>query len=139
MAPISEGELKRAEASGREILRTDPRAVAAHYDRSSGHVVVELANGCIYAFPPRLVEDLQGAGSRALEGVEVDGAGFNLRWEAIDVDLYVPALVAGIFGTRAWMARELAGIAGRTMSRAKAAAARKNGRKGGRPRKVAQR
>jgi hypothetical protein len=120
------------------MLQTEPRAVAAHYDRPSGHVVVELANGCIYSFPPRLVEDLRGAGARALEGVKVDGVGFGLRWKELDVDLYVPALVAGIFGTRAWMARELAGIAGRTKSPAKAAAARKNGKRGGRPRNVAR-
>jgi len=53
------------------------------------------------------------------------------------VDLCVPALVSGIFGTRAWMTRELARAAGRTKSPAKAAAARSNGAKGGRPRKIA--
>jgi hypothetical protein len=61
-----------------------------------------------------------------------------LRWASLDVDLYVPALVAGIFGTRSWMTRELAAIAGRSKSAAKAAAARANGKKGGRPRKVAR-
>ena len=42
----------------------------------------------------------------------------------------------GLFGTRAWMAREQARIAGTARSPAKAAAARENGRKGGRPRRV---
>ncbi len=70
-----------------------------------------------------------------LAAVEVDGLGFNLHWPALDVDLYVPALVAGIFGTRAWMARELARVAGRKTSAAKAVASRANGAKGGRPRK----
>ena len=46
-------------------------------------------------------------------------------------DLAVPDLMAGLFGTRAWMARR----AGRTTSPAKAEAARRNGAKGGRPRK----
>jgi hypothetical protein len=49
----------------------------------------------------------------------------------------VPALVSGLFGTRAWMTRELARVAGQSVSPAKAAAARTNGAKGGRPRKVA--
>ena len=70
--------------------------------------------------------------------MEVDGLGFNLHWPALDVDLYVPALVAGIFGTQAWMTRQLARAAGQATSPAKAAAARSNGAKGGRPRKAAQ-
>jgi len=45
--------------------------------------------------------------------------------------------VAGIFGTRAWMNRALARHAGRQTSTAKAAAARANGAKGGRPKKLA--
>jgi hypothetical protein len=69
--------------------------------------------------------------------VEVDGAGFNLHWPSLDVDLYVPALVSGIFGTRAWMTKELARRAGQAKSPAKAAAARRNGVRGGRPRKSA--
>jgi hypothetical protein len=72
-----------------------------------------------------------------LAQVEVDGAGFNLHWPTLDVDLYVPALVAGIFGTRAWMTRELARRAGLATSPAKAEAARRNGARGGRPRKTA--
>jgi hypothetical protein len=55
----------------------------------------------------------------------------------VRVDLYVPALVSGIFGTRAWMARELARIAGRKTSCASESAARANGAKGGRARKGA--
>jgi len=53
-----------------------------------------------------LVQDLHGASPDDLARVEVGGVGFNLRWAALDVDLYVPALVAGIFGTRTWMAQE---------------------------------
>jgi hypothetical protein len=129
-------QLASAEARGRDMLSNEPRAVAASYDGASGRVVIELSNGCAYAFPARLVQDLQDADETALAGVEVDGLGFNLSWPALDVDLYVPALVAGVFGTRAWMTRELARRAGQATSSAKAAAARVNGAKGGRPRKA---
>lgn len=61
--------------------------------------------------------------------------GFGLHWEALDVDLSIPTLMAGSFGTKAWM-RELARRAGSVTSPAKAAAARVNGAKGGRPTKV---
>ena len=130
-----EAQLKAAEARGRQMLETEPRALSAHYDEATGRVVLDLANGCTYAFPAQLVQDLQGASHEDLAGVVVDGVGFNLHWPALDADLYVPALVSGIFGTRAWMTRELARIAGSTPSLAKAAAARSNGAKGGRPRK----
>jgi hypothetical protein len=116
MADLTDAELRRAEARGRKMLETEPRAVAAHYDVAAGRVVIDLANGCAYAFPAQRVQDLHGASG----------------------DLNVPALVNGIFGNRAWMARELARLAGRTRSPKKAAAARSNGAKGGRPRKAAK-
>ncbi len=138
MVNVTDAQLKAAEARGRKMLETEPRAAAAHYDQATGRVVVDLINGCTYAFPAQVVQDLQGASDDALAGVEVDGLGFNLHWPALDADLYVPALVSGIFGTRAWMTRELARVAGQATSPAKAAAARSNGAKGGRPRKTAR-
>jgi hypothetical protein len=137
MAIMTDRQFEAAEARGLQVLDNEPRASSARYDRRSGRVVIELLNGCAYAFPAHLVQDLQGAGNDDLASIETDAVGLNLHWPALDVDLYVPALVAGIFGTRAWMAGELARIAGRSKSPAKAAAARANGAKGGRPRKIA--
>jgi hypothetical protein len=138
MACVTDAELKRAEARGRSMPDSEPRASAARYDRETGRVVVDLINGCSYAFPAALVQDLRGASDDDLADIQVDGLGFNLHFPRPDANLYVPALVSGIFGTRAWMARELARIAGRKTSPAKAVAARANGAKGGRPRKLAR-
>ena len=55
---------------------------------------------------------VQGADDAALGQIFVDGAGFNLNFPVLDVDLYVPALVAGVFGTSAWMRRGMARLAG---------------------------
>ena len=137
MANLTDAEFEAAEARGRKMLETEPRAVAARYERATGRVVVDLVNGCTYAFPAQLVQDLQGASHDDLANIQVDGLGFDLHWLALDTDLYVPALVAGIFGTRDWMTKELARRAGQAKSPAKAAAARANGLKGGRPRKAA--
>jgi hypothetical protein len=137
MDKVSDAQLDAAEARGREAMQTETRAASAHYDPATGRVVIDLVNGCAYAFPAHLVQDLQGASAEDLADVQVDGLGFNLHWPALDADLYVPALTAGLFGTRAWMARELARVAGMATSPAKAAAARSNGAKGGRPRKSA--
>lgn len=137
MAHLTDAEFAAAEARGKALLETEPRATSARYDRKTGRVTVELVNGCTYMFPTHLVQDLAEASPDDLETVEVDGVGFNLHWPKLDADLYVPALVAGVFGTRDWMSKALARQAGRTTSPAKAAAARTNGAKGGRPRKQA--
>ncbi len=122
MAKASDADFEAAEARGRKLLETEPRAASARYDREGGRMIVDLTNGCSYAFPTELVEDLQGAGPEALSVVEVEGQGFDLHWPALGVDLYVPALVAGVFGTRSWMTKELARRAGQKKSADKAAA-----------------
>jgi len=137
MATLTDSQFDKAEAAGRAVMANEQRASSARYDGKSGRVVLELLNGCAYAFPAALVQDLQDADATKLETIEIDQTGLNLHWPALDVDLYVPALVSGIFGTRAWMTSELARIAGASKSAAKSAAARANGAKGGRPRKIA--
>jgi hypothetical protein len=137
MEYLTDAQAEAAEARGRAMLETEPRAVAARYSRKTGRVTVDLANGCAYVFPTELVQELSDASPDALVDVEVDGAGFNLHWPKLDADLYVPTLVAGVFGTRDWMSKAMARQAGRKTSPAKAAAARSNGAKGGRPRKRA--
>lgn len=140
--PATDAEIERqyAEAveAGRAAERTGPRAASARYDRGTGRVEVELRNGCLFAFPAEMGQGLRGASPDELAAVEVAPGGYGLHWEALDADLAVPALMAGVFGTEAWM-RELGRAGGRSTSDAKAAAARENGRKGGRPRRVAER
>ena len=137
MASLTDAEFEAANRRGDAMLEMEPRAAFAKYSRETGRVTVELVNGCAYVFPAALVQDLSEAGPDDLAVIEVDGAGFNLHWPTLDVDLYVPALVAGVFGTRDWMKSALARQAGRSTSASKAAAARENGRMGGRPRKQA--
>jgi hypothetical protein len=138
MAGLNDAEIRSAEARGREMLATEPRASAAYFDADNHRLVLELMNGCTFLVPTALIQDLQGASNEALADVKVDSLGFNLHWPALQVDLDVPALVSGIFGTRHWMTRELARRAGQARSPAKASAARANGAKGGRPRKASQ-
>ena len=107
----------------------EPRALSAHYDPASGRIVVELKNGCAFAFPACQAQGLEGASDHELAEVAVLGRGLGLHWEALDVDLSVPGLLAGLFGTKAWMDSQHA---------ARAGAARANGAEGGRPRKKAR-
>ena len=131
----SDSQIAAAEARGRALLDSEPRATAVRYDVRADRLVVELSNGATFAFPPRLTQELAGARPDQLAEVEIAGAGFGLHWPNLDADLSIPGLLAGRFGTKAWMS-ELARRAGSVTSPAKAAAARANGAKGGRPRKA---
>lgn len=127
---LTDTDVAAALARGAADRRKEPRAASARYDRQTGRVIVDLTNGCSFAFPASLAEGLEQATDDDLAQVEILGAGYGLHWEALDVDLSVPSLLSGLFGTRSHMARQ----AGRATSPAKAAAARANGAKGGRPR-----
>lgn len=135
MADDLDQMFEAAEPVGREKAATEPRAKAARYDRKTKRVLVELENGCTFAFPARMAEGLEHASDADLASVEILGRGYGLHWEALDVDLSIPGLLAGLFGTKAYMDRMRASHAGRATSPLKAEMARRNGRKGGRPRK----
>ena len=132
MAELTTEEYEAATERGRIADATEPRAQSARYDAKSRRIVVELKNGATFAFPVGLVQFLRDASDAELAEVEVLGRGYGLHWETLDVDFSVPGLMSGIFGTRKYMAQ----LAGRATSPAKAAAARANGAKGGRPRKA---
>lgn len=134
MAELTDAQIDAAIERGRTARLTEPRARTARYDGRLGRVIVELTNGCTFAFPPRLAQGLEEATDEQLAEIKILGAGYGLHWEALDADLSIPGLLAGLFGTKAYMARQ----AGQATSPAKAAAARANGAKGGRPRRSAR-
>jgi hypothetical protein len=119
------------------LVREAGYAVSARYDRRRSRIVVALSTGIEVAFPTRLAEGLEGASPENLSDIEISPAGLGLHWPRLDADLYVPALLQGVFGSKSWMARQLGAQGGRARTDAKVAASRENGRKGGRPKKVA--
>ena len=123
----------RAHEAGQR--RTGRRAVSVHYDAQADRVMMELTNGFVFGFPPRAIPALAHASSAALAAVRLSPGGGALHWEELDADLSVPGLLLASVDRPARL-RELARLAGRTRSAAKAAAARTNGAKGGRPRKA---
>ncbi len=118
-------------------LRANGFAVSARYDRRTARIVIDLNTGVQIAFPTRLAEGLAGASPDDLAEIEISPAGLGLHWPKLDADLYVPSLLHGALGSKRWMAAQLGEAGGKARSGAKAAAARENGRKGGRPRKAA--
>ena len=135
---ISDKEFMRqysaAKKRGEEKMAHEPQAKAVHYDRATKRVIVDLKNGTTFIFPTKLVQGLRDASPEDIEEVRLGPRGAALYWDNIGVDFSLGALMAGIFGTRIWMV-EHARKAGSVRSKAKAAAARANGVKGGRPRR----
>ena len=131
---INEASFGKATEQGSRLLARGPLAKAAKF--AAGRVHVELDNGCAFAFPVSQAEGLAGAPVADLRLIEVTAAGLGLHWPSLDADLYVPDLVKGILGTKAWMTR-IGAVGGKVASKAKTRAARANGKLGGRPRKLA--
>jgi len=129
----TDAEIDAAIARAKAAERERPKAIAAVYRLADDTVVITLATGVQVAIPRKLLQGLQDATPRQLAKVEIGGPGTGLHWPLLDVDHYVPAVLAGVFGTRRWMS-EIGRRGGMVRSAAKATASRINGRKGGRPR-----
>jgi Protein of unknown function (DUF2442) len=132
------GELQavidKSRAVGAKLAETEPRAVRSWFD-GVDKIFIELKSGIVMGFPYHCLQGLESATTEQLAEVETTPSGYGLHWEGLDVDLAVPQLVTGIFGSKAWMA-ELGRQGGKSTSAAKAQAARDNGKRGGRPRKT---
>jgi hypothetical protein len=128
----TDAQIDAAIARGR--LASSPVVVAAEFDRVRDEIALRFENGTRLQVPRPLLEGLAQATPAALADIEILGPGTGLYWPRLDVAHYVPGLLDGVFGTRTWM-RELGRRGGAVRTPKKAAAARANGLKGGRPRK----
>ena len=113
-----------------------PKAVAARYDSKSGRIVISLSSKVDLSFSARDAQGLDQAKPSQLEDIEITPSGFGIHFPRLDADLYLPAILEGFLGSKSWMASRLGRIGGQSRSKAKKAAARANGRLGGRPKKM---
>jgi hypothetical protein len=126
----------RARVAG-EARRQDPSAVVeAAYDAAQEVIRVGFRSGGTMFIPARFVPELENQPTALLKQLDISPAGDAISWRALDVDVYVPGLVEHAFGTRLFAAAN-GRRGGQRRTKAKAAAARLNGAKGGRPRKRA--
>lgn len=129
-------EMARIERESLERDEVEPRVVAFGFDTASGRMTLEMRGGASVSFDPRGVRGLESAGDEDLAGLELVGNGEALHWDAVDVQMTTVALLQIVFKMRGLF--EAARKGGASRSAAKAQAARANGQKGGRPRKVPQ-
>ena len=134
---VTDKEFAAANARGRKMLRTTPNAVAARYDEGRDRIVVELSTEAEVAFAPRDAQGLEAATPEDLAEIAIEPPGFGLHFPRLDADLYLPALLEDLLGSKVWAASHMGQAGGKARTPAKQAASRANGRRGGRPRKVA--
>jgi len=120
-------------------IADEPRVLSVEYRPGRGLdlLILQMSDGHRCVLPREDLQGLQGATSEQIATVEILGNGTGLRWPSLDVDLYVPALLRGIYGTRQWMA-QIGRSGGSTTSTAKRKSSRLNGLKGGRPKRGAR-
>lgn len=121
-----------AVARGDAERRAQPAAKAVRYAAATGDIVVEFDNGASFTVRASLLQGLEGAAPADIARVELLGE-TGLHWPALDVDLTIAGLMQGVFGTASFMAGQRKG--GQSRSPSKVEAARRNGQRGGRPRK----
>jgi hypothetical protein len=129
-------EFKAANRRAQRRLKQLPAATAARFDRRSARIVVTIGPGMELIISPQQVESLEDATPNQLSTIEISPSGFGLHFPKIDADIYLPALLEGVLGSKKWMASRLGRLGGQQTSTAKKRAARANGKLGGRPRKA---
>jgi hypothetical protein len=122
------------EAAQKKAQLLAPEAVAKSVEHitSLNLLIVELSNHRRLALPLEDLQQLDRATHAELQNYELLGHGTGIHFPDLDVDLYVPSLIAGVYGNRSWMAK-LGRVGGMAKTEAKRLAAKANGAKGGRP------
>ncbi len=103
------------------------------YDSRGDALRLSLSSGVRLSIPRSQIPPLAKGKPEQLSAVYPGNGGATISQDELDVDVFVPGLLDRLFGST--IRSDLGRRAGRVSTPAKARAARKNGRKGGRPRK----
>jgi len=124
----------RRKPSVDERREADPDAVATvRYLSRRDSIELAFASGGTMTIPRRMIRELDAMPTDSLKGLVVSAAGDAVVHRSFDVEIAVLGLATAVLGSRR-LSAAFARRGGQRSSKAKAAAARANGAKGGRPR-----
>jgi hypothetical protein len=127
----TDADIAVAKRSAREHDRVTAKIAQARYDRRDDAIVAHLTTGATLAVPRSRITAFRSIDPALLRRVEIEKPGYALWFADADAGIRIDTLLAAALGDlRTIAARAL----GATSSTTKAAAARQNGAKGGRPR-----
>ena len=68
-------------------------------------LILNLSNGRRFVIPREDIQELESARKEQISRIEILGGGTGLHWPALDVDLYVPSALQGVYGNKRWIAK----------------------------------
>lgn len=136
MALINAEIVEAANRRGMTKKAAYPGVTGVRYDRRIARIVISLDTGLDLSFSPRLAQGLENARPGDLDVIEISPSGLGIHFPKVDADLYLPSVIEGFLGSKRWLAAEHGKTGGSAATPAKRAAARENGKLGGRPKKA---
>lgn len=136
--PVTEQVLAQAIERGRKRKDAGVRATALRYMAEPKALLVLFADASAVALPVRNYPELKALSVAQLKRVVLGMGGSALCLDEEDLHVSIAGLVAASAPLRRMAVTVAAARSGARTSQAKAAAARENGLKGGRPRKTLQ-
>jgi len=127
--PLTAAMYRRGVANAKKDMPFD--VVRARFDRTHDALELAFRNGTMIRFPRLQIWEIASADPADLRKVEIQPGGDGISIRKVDVDIYVPGLLADELGSlfSKAMGRRTRGKS----TTKKAATSRENGRKGGRP------
>jgi hypothetical protein len=130
----TDAEIDAAIKRGRAYSRSGTKIVEARYLRAQDALLIRLSTGALVQLPRKALSALRSLSPKDLSRVEIGPAGASIWFEPGDVGVEFEDVIlaaAGASALRTAGARAL----GSVTTKKKAAAARSNGKRGGRPRR----